>query len=1326
VNAVETQAEEKSHVSQPSENQGSAATAPCAPEECRADGAQTDGGSAQGVASPDSTHRGIVSATCNFVARTSGFAARLLPFALFLLLSVLNFFFLALCRIFNIPLYFIHFSACILWHIVVTGPLTCAFALLWLSWLPLRGVSWLVVGILSPFVTGVMNLLRRCSGEPTRQAAGPPGSAIGTPVESTPSQEGCSQVSCACSVADGGRPEADSQPASQQVRSCDCSTCRFFALLDPSQHPDSEHFCPDVVFETNSANTDNAETTKTETAAIESAEPGITNTTSTSENSTTNCCTSPGSSQINCCPHNTATCAHAHTVAAAPNISNPCANTASSIPRAIAHGSQESTRATSGPNETPSRQADTTQPTGLTPQASSTTTSEISVETPAPVDIPRLPCPAGLDPVIYNELVDWLQDHVEPLFPEFDSDSTVQTSELQGEETTDARHFQPIVAPRRFTRLMRAAAASIEQKCSRIRTHQHSICNALIICTVACLAVLLTVSLGFPVPFSLVLALAACEGLAVGTFAVLAYQLRCVRRPLVMMTRGGSLADKLPQVRSWMGMALKEELDRYIAACVLHHQQQRPLSEEYYIAALLQAVGQKTPLHLTLTTVITDDTVNNDKPLTHFLQKAVATTKRWKKAHPRGANDDEINFIQEKIDEMNLDWEPDAETQEVIDFFEDIIANKDGDVRYRDVVFAEKQLAAIKAELAKPMAHFYELSTLDKLEWLLDHPRYAAQAERIDRRAAGRRKRTQPEDRERVPEFESLQFQHVEDMTVLTELRNYLLKVTGAITDVHVQAWRRRRMCLGENPLEVFAKVKDEALCIQAAGVLNFQADRELYALLTRKHTEGGAFFGNTLWGRVRDKVEQAVEARGYLQNSPDMYMEIATIWATKAHAVFIDAPATDLSFHLEIQADLKARGKPPTWATTDRVAVPTGAVKQEAQPSGSGAKAQDSKAGGKQDHKQKYYCDHCKKSGHSTDRCHALRALGQQAAAQQLALPAPPPVVTTVTPNTQVDARSAAWKPGSRLHNQTAQGGQQGGQPQQHQQERPKGSVRRCETCTRINNNQEVQHFIRTDCVLADSSKPPPEWLNSPVPLVRAEIQRRRQAAGMSALPPFQPKPKRVTFAAPVMMADPCDYAEGSGSEYPLLMMIRREATYEAVQYSHKRRPQELLSFNPHTRIFTCKDCNEECVAHAIAHNRPTHVFCRSCKLVHYSAAQLPDEWMHTSIWDVQADAAPENPLAVVVYEGGAFGSSIARTSSHAQSDHQVGPVSRTLPPIRTALPGAPTKLREAQPKPNSHVSSRLWSRASRAPWPNTSDSWCMYLPKIVKSTWRSAVGTT
>jgi hypothetical protein len=89
VNAVETQVRKYACFSTLG-NQGSAATAPCAPEECRADVARADGGSVQGVASPDSTHRGIVSATCNFVARTSGIAARLLLLALFLLLNVLK------------------------------------------------------------------------------------------------------------------------------------------------------------------------------------------------------------------------------------------------------------------------------------------------------------------------------------------------------------------------------------------------------------------------------------------------------------------------------------------------------------------------------------------------------------------------------------------------------------------------------------------------------------------------------------------------------------------------------------------------------------------------------------------------------------------------------------------------------------------------------------------------------------------------------------------------------------------------------------------------------------------------------------------------------------------------------------------------------------------------------------------------------------------------------------------------------------------------------------------------------------------------------------
>jgi hypothetical protein len=71
----------------------------------------------------------------------------------------------------------------------------------------------------------------------------------------------------------------------------------------------------------------------------------------------------------------------------------------------------------------------------------------------------------------------------------------------------------------------------------------------------------------------------------------------------------------------------------------------------------------------------------------------------------------------------------------------------------------KSKLAAINAELAKPKDHFYKLKTLDQLDWLLDHPVYREEAQRINVRAAERRKRQQQDERESIPEFESLQFQ---------------------------------------------------------------------------------------------------------------------------------------------------------------------------------------------------------------------------------------------------------------------------------------------------------------------------------------------------------------------------------------------------------------------------------------------------------------------------------------------------------------------------------------------------------------------------------------
>jgi hypothetical protein len=1285
-------------VPQPPADQGTVGETPCETGECRPDSVQTDEGTVRGVACPDSTHRGIVSATCIFVNCMSGIATRLLSFTFFLTLTVPALICLAFCRILTLPFTVIHILACILWHVVVVLPLYVASVILWLSWLPLRGVGWLVLCVCSLCAAGVMNLWPRSEEASNCQPAGPTGSDSDAQKGGTQLPETEDQVSSAC---------PDMHSASQQVPvgTCTCATCQFFALLNPAQHPDALNNCLDCALETESTDSD---------AVAYTNKPGKTNKPKTETDSP--------HPVHNCCHHNKP-CAHAHTVAAATTTTeHNCADTASPIPRAIALDPEGSTRAAPGPTGIPSCQAETKYPVGLTPQDSSVATPvgpTGSLVTPAPVRASRLPCPPGLsDPAAYYELVDWLQDHVEPLFSEAASAETERTAEPQGGESEAARDqnflFQPVVAPRRLRRFMRLMAECIERKCHTLRAFQHSICNALIVCTILCLVTLLSVCLGFSVSPHVSFVLAACEGLAVASFVVLTLELRRVRRPLVLMAKG-NLADKLPQIRSWMGMALKEELDKYIAACVNHHQQIRPLAEEYYVAALLQAVGQKTPLHLTLTTTVTNDTINNDQPHLHFLRKAIASTKRWKTANPTGANADELTFIKNQIAKLELNWDPDFETQQDINYYQAIIDRKHTDARWAEVEFAEEQLALIMEEVAKPMREFYELETLDKLDWLLDHPVYRAEGERIDRRATDRRKRMQQDERERIPEFETLQFCVVGDMKVMIELRDYLLKVTGAITEVHVQAWRNRRMSAGENPLEVYAKIKDEALCIEAAGVLNFQADRELYALVTRKHKVGGAFFGNLLWDKVQTRVDQAKESRGWILSSPDMYMEIANLWATKAHEIWTDVTSTDPDLYAKIWSEINGRGKPPVWATTDRAAVPTGAVKSQDQPSGSGTgkgqtQAQNQnqgqgqgQAGGKANGRQKYYCEHCKKYGHSTDRCNVLRDLGFQAVGQQLALPAPP-VVTTVTPGAPMDARAAAWKPNSSLYNQTASGGQQqrGQQGQQQgQQERPKGSVRRCETCTRINNNKEVQHFIRTECALADTSRPPPEWLNTPVPAVRAEIQRRRRAAGMSDLPPFVPKeqrPKKVGFAAPMMASDPFQNHDYNPGGRLLMMMERQPATQEMIRHSHNTNPEELLSFNPQTRTFTCKACDEECAAPIIAHNRPTHVYCRKCEKVHYSAAQLPDKWMHTSIWDISQTAAPDTSLALVDYsrdrDPRAFGSSIAAASSFTYSDQQLGSLSSGLPPIKTKPPGAPAKPTKSAMAPKM---ARLFASVAR-----------------------------
>jgi hypothetical protein len=63
------------------------------------------------------------------------------------------------------------------------------------------------------------------------------------------------------------------------------------------------------------------------------------------------------------------------------------------------------------------------------------------------------------------------------------------------------------------------------------------------------------------------------------------------------------LANALPQIKEVWGMALKQQLDDYIAKALDHHQLNNGLDEEYYISALLYRAGPKSVIGHVLTTV---------------------------------------------------------------------------------------------------------------------------------------------------------------------------------------------------------------------------------------------------------------------------------------------------------------------------------------------------------------------------------------------------------------------------------------------------------------------------------------------------------------------------------------------------------------------------------------------------------------------------------------------------------------------------------------------------------------------------------------------------
>jgi len=327
--------------------------------------------------------------------------------------------------------------------------------------------------------------------------------------------------------------------------------------------------------------------------------------------------------------------------------------------------------------------------------------------------------------------------------------------------------------------------------------------------------------------------------------------------PLVLATGNENEGwSSLPAVKSLMGMALREVLDIFMSACLGHFQQNKQLQEEYYITALLQKAGQTSSIGLTLTTVVTDEVVRNKAPLTHFCRLAAHNRAEWLRTQAPTQDTKITQYMRGLIDEVEVTFEPSTEITQSLEYWQGIIDNKHL-YMVPDYEQALQSVADIKSSLGTPENDYYSMGVIDKITWLRRTPRYREIADEILLKMSIF-KETNPERvSNAAPAFDTIQFQTVADMKALRELSNYLIKRVGAITAAHAQVWRRRRMSLNETPMEAFAKVRGEAYCLADAGLFSFDPERELYELVSNKDLVGGPFFGNKLFDRARDLVNQ-------------------------------------------------------------------------------------------------------------------------------------------------------------------------------------------------------------------------------------------------------------------------------------------------------------------------------------------------------------------------------------------------------------------------------------------------------------------------------------
>jgi hypothetical protein len=217
------------------------------------------------------------------------------------------------------------------------------------------------------------------------------------------------------------------------------------------------------------------------------------------------------------------------------------------------------------------------------------------------------------------------------------------------------------------------------------------------------------------------------------------------------------------------------------------------------------------------------------------------------------------------IDALDVRFDPTPAHEQALAYFRGVLANKDREA-HANVILAEEAIASIQAEIDEPAKKFYAASTAQKMVYLKKHPRYAADAAdieatcKLDRELAS-------DEKKKYTQFKALQFQRVEDVTVLRELRDFIMSEIGAANDYHVDTWRTRRMGKEENPTRAYAQLKEDALTL-AATQKTFRPDVEVWKLIATRDLPGGPFFTDPLHNVVYNIMQTRKD--DYDQADPD------------------------------------------------------------------------------------------------------------------------------------------------------------------------------------------------------------------------------------------------------------------------------------------------------------------------------------------------------------------------------------------------------------------------------------------------------------------------